>query len=169
MISTDVLRTEAGHYRLLADQLKTDYGALDDETLADTLEGLSDLPDLIAEIVRSSLEDQTLVAALKTRLSDMQERAGRLKERIDKKRALAGWAMGAAGLARVQQPDFSVALRPGAEKVVVEDEAQIEPAYLVPQPPRVDRAGLLAALKRGETAQGARLTVGEPHIAVRTT
>ena len=77
--------------------------------------------------------------------------------------------MGAAGLPRLQLPDFSVSLRAGLEKLSVEDEGKIDAAYFVPQPPKLDRSVLLAALKRGECVAGAALIQGEPHIAVRTT
>lgn len=168
MIATELLKTETDHYRLLSEQLKCDYGALDDETLADTLEGLSDLPDLIAEIVRSSIEDQTWVAALKLRLEEMTERLTRLKERCGKKRDLVCWAMGAAGLANLQLEDFSVSLRSGLPRLEVLDESKVPELYLVPQPAKLDRTRLLGALKQGEQIEGASLVMGGPHITVRT-
>ena len=58
MGSTELLRSELTHYLILADQLKTQYGDIDDETLRDTLDGITELPDLITEVVRSSLEDE---------------------------------------------------------------------------------------------------------------
>jgi hypothetical protein len=168
MMDKEVLRSEAAHYRLLTDQLKQDFGDLDDETLKDTLEGLSDLPDLIEEIVRSSLEDDALITGLKTRLDDMNARLSRLKARLERKRELATWAMGSAGIPRLDVADFSAFLRQGSVKLVVSDEKQLPLAYLIPQPPKIDRGLLLNALKRGEAIDGAMLATGEPHIAVRT-
>ncbi|HRI98855.1 MAG TPA: hypothetical protein PLZ93_24730, partial [Nocardioides sp.] len=45
------------------EQLLAQIPDLDEETLADTLEGLSDLPQMLGEIVRSALEDEALAAA----------------------------------------------------------------------------------------------------------
>lgn len=168
MTSAETLHTEVTHYLILADQLKAQFGAIDDETLRDTLEGLSQLPDLIQEVVRSSLYDQVLITGLKARLDEMQERLERLKTRCDKKRALACSTMVSAGLERMQAPDFSLSIRHGPPRLEVVDEAQIPDHFLVPQAPRLDRAGLLNALKRGEAIEGAVLLNGEPHIAVRT-
>jgi hypothetical protein len=168
MMDKEVLRSEATHYRLLADQLRQDFTSLDDETLTDTLEGVSDLPDMIAEIVRSSLEDDALIVGLKTRLDDMNARLSRLKARLERKRELAAWAMGSAGIPRLDVADFSAFLRQGSVKLLVSDEKNLPPAYLIPQPPKVDRGSLLNALKRGEVVEGAMLSTGEPHIAVRT-
>jgi hypothetical protein len=47
---------------------------LDDETLQDTLEGISDLRQMLAEVVRSALDDEALASGLSTRLSDMKAR-----------------------------------------------------------------------------------------------
>src|SRR5258706_14538893 len=105
---SELLRTEVTHYLILADQLKAQYGDIDDETLLDTLEGITDLHRLIQEIVRSSLEDETLVAALKGRLDGSQVRLQRFKLRAGKKRGILRWAMGSAGIDRLQAEDFSV-------------------------------------------------------------
>ena len=73
-MNADLLRIEAAHYHLLQDQLRMDYAHLDDETLADTLEGISELPQMIEEIIRSSLEDEALIAGLKLRAAAMGAR-----------------------------------------------------------------------------------------------
>jgi len=165
----EILRSEAAHYRLLAEQLKAGFADIDDETLRDTLQGLSDLPEMIEEIVRSGLEDNALIAGLKSRLDDMTARMGRLKARLERKREIAAWAMGAAGLPRIDVPDFTVFLREGSLKLSIEDERKLPETYLVPQPPKVNRTLLVTALKQGEVVEGAMLVAGAPHIAVRTT
>src|SRR5579859_5005186 len=121
MGSTELLRTEVSTYLILAGQLKARFGELDDDTLADTLEGISQLPELITQIVRSGLEDEVLVNALKQRLEEMQARLARLKERHDKKRAIAAWAMSQAEIPRLQAPDFSLSLRPGSQRLEICD------------------------------------------------
>ena len=88
MPTAELVRSEVTNYLILSDQLKAQFAEIDDETLRDTLEGLSQLPDLIQEVVRSSLYDQVLLTALKARLEEMQERLERLKVRFEKKRAL---------------------------------------------------------------------------------
>jgi len=162
------LRNETAHYRLLADQLKSEFGELDDETLTDTLQGLSDLPEMIEEIVRSGLDDDVLIVALKARLDEMKSRLARLKSRLERKRELVSWAMGGAGIAKLQAADFSVSLCTGAQRLEVIDESKIPEVYFIPQPPKLDRAGLLSTVKRGEAVEGASLIVGQPYITVNT-
>jgi hypothetical protein len=167
MQSTELLKSEVFHYQILSDQLKAHYGEIDDETLRDTLEGISQLPDVIKEVLRSSLEDETLVTALKARVEDMQARLDRFKLRAEKKRDLVGWAMGHSGIDKLQAEDFSVALRQGPQRLEIVDESQIPCQYLVPLPPRLDRAALLSNLKQGAIVPGVILAYGQPHISVR--
>jgi len=167
MNSTNLLRSEVSHYLILADTLKERYGELDDETLKDTLEGISDLPEAVAAVIRSSLDDEAYILGLKSRLEDLQARLGRLRDRYEKKRALARWAMVEADLDKVVCEDLSVSLRKGGERLEVIDEGRVPEAFFVPQPARLDRKGLIEALKRGEMVNGALLVMADPTISVR--
>ena len=167
-MNRDVLRGEVDQYRLLQDQLRLDYAALDDETLADTLEGLSDLPEMIEEIVRSSLDDEAMILGLKSRSDAMVARLGRLKERQQKKRQLAAWALGSAAIAKLKAVDFTVSLSEGALRLEIGDESALPARYLIPQPPKLDRAAIGAALKEGIAVEGAKLVQGQPYIVVST-
>jgi hypothetical protein len=167
MASTEVMRAEISNYLILADQLKGLYQDIDDETLLDTLEGISDLPELIQGLIRSSLEDDVLISALKQRVEDMQARLSRLKDRFERKRELASWAMTNAEILKMQTADFTLSLRQGPPRLDVLDQEKVPAEYLVPQPPRLDRSALIGALKRGDVIQGAVLVEGQMHVAVR--
>ena len=83
------LSRELTHHQYLRERLEADFPDADEECLRDTLEGMTNLTDSLAEILRSCLEDQSLTSALKARMADMQERLSRLEERARKKRDLA--------------------------------------------------------------------------------
>ena len=61
-------------YRTLHDRLITTFPDADDETIRDTLEGITDLHEIIAAIIRSALTDEALQAGLRSRLDDMKQR-----------------------------------------------------------------------------------------------
>lgn len=168
MMSKDAMRWPVAEYNALAEQLRKAYGEIDAETLADTLEGISALPEMIEEIIRSSLEDAALAAGLKLRLDDMHARLTRFQDRHARKRELALWAMVQVKLSRLEVEEFSVSVAQGGPKLDVGDESKLPGSFLIPQPPKVDRVALLQALKRGEAIEGATLLPGTPHIAVRT-
>jgi hypothetical protein len=167
MPSEQLIRSEISHYLILADQLKGLYQDIDDETLLDTLEGISELPELIKALIRSSLDDDVLIGALKQRLEDMQVRLSRLKDRFERKRELACWAMTNAEMIKVEAEDFTLSLRQGPPRLEVTDQDQVPAEFFVPQPPRLDRSGLTSALKRGDVIPGTTLVNGDMHIAVR--
>ena len=159
---------ETSKYQLLRQRLLTDYPEADDETLADTLEGITDLHEMIAAIIRSALVDEALQAGLRTRIEDMRQRLARLAERGLKKRQLALEAMSEAGLKKLEQPDFTASARLGAPPLVVTSEQAIPEAYWIPQPPRLDRQTLTSDLRRGDEVPGACLGNAAPILTVRT-
>jgi hypothetical protein len=161
------LRSEVQHYLLLREKLLASFPDLDDRTIRDTLEGISALDELIAEIVRSALVDHALQAGLRLRLDEMKERLERLTLREAKKRELALEAMTDAGLNRIEAPDFTITARSGTPSLVVTAESDIPPAYWQPQPPKLDRQRLLGALKSGAVVGGAELSNPKPVLSVR--
>ena len=51
---------QIGHHHYLRERLESEFPDADEETLRDTLEGLSNLPEMIGAVVRSELEDRAL-------------------------------------------------------------------------------------------------------------
>lgn len=157
----------AEHERLRA-QLRSMFEDIDDETLRDTLEGISSLPEAIATFVRSYLEDLAFAAALGTRITDMQTRLARIETRADKKRAAITSVMEKADIVRLEQPDFTASLRAVPPRVVIADESLIPADYWKTQPAKLDRRGLSTALNSGALVPGASLGNGSVTLAVRT-
>jgi Siphovirus Gp157 len=155
-------------HELLRQQLRVEFPEIDAETLRDTVEGLTNLPELLARILRSHLDDLALLSALRTRILDMQERFARLEVRADKKRALVASVMERADIKKLTEPDFTASLRQVTPGLVVVDETAIPEPFWRPQPPKLDRKGLLAALNTGQAVPGATLGNGGKTIAVRT-
>ena len=154
-------------HKALALAIARDFPEADEETLADTIEGASDLPQLLVAVLRSREAEVSLVEAMRERLETLRARLERFKSRAEQKRVLVATAMQEAGLKKLVAPDFTVWLRPGAQKVVVVDESQIPPEFWVEQLPRLDRQQLLGALKAGRSVPGALLSNPELGLAVR--
>jgi hypothetical protein len=152
----------------LRKRLAEEFPDADEDTLADTLEGLSNLPDQLAAVVRSALDDESLVEALRRRMGEMRERAGRLARRVETKRRLVTETMARAELKRVEREDFTVSLRPPRPALVIVDEAEIPDQFWKPGSPKLDRRGLTDYLREGGQTCGACLDNGSPSISVRT-
>ncbi len=168
MTTNPALERELVTHNYLRDRLRAEFPEADDETLQDTLEGLTNLQDQLAELVRSALDDEALVEALRRRTADMRDRAARLAHRAEVKREIVGETMDRAGIPRMVHPDLTVTLRPSQPGLLVTDEAAIPEPYWRPQPARLDRQALLQAIKGGTSVAGAALRNGPATIAVRT-
>ena len=157
----DAVSLEASRYNLLKERFLMLYPDADEETLVDTLEGITNLHEMIAAIIRSALVDEALQVGLHTRLEDMRQRLGRLDERGAKKRQLALEVMCEVGLKKLEQPDFTASARAGVPSLIIMSEHLVPEPYWVPQPPKLDRQALLTDLKRGAEIPGTQL--GNPH------
>jgi len=154
-------------YEYLREQLQTEYREADEETLQDTLEGLSSLPDALAAVVRSYLGDLALVAAVGIRIAQMQERMHRIEYQADKKRMIVSSIMERAAIKKLAEPDFTASLRTVPPSLLVNDEAQIPAGFWKPQPPKLDKRAVIAVLTSGQAVPGALMGNGGTTLTVR--
>jgi hypothetical protein len=162
------LSIETAKYLQLRERIVLAYPEADEETLSDTLDGITDLHEMIAAVIRSALVDEALHFGLRSRVEEMKARLSRLELRANKKRELALETMSDVGLTKLEQPDFTASTRGGSPALVVIAEEKIPEAYWLPQPPKLDRQGILAELKRGIEIQGAQMSNPKPVLSVRT-
>ncbi|MGB7691062.1 MAG: siphovirus Gp157 family protein [Pseudolabrys sp.] len=154
-------------YRTIRDRIRAEDPQIDDQTLADTVEGLTDLHEIVAAIVRAALADEALATGLKGRIAEMQDRLDRLQECAAKRRQIAKDVMVELDLKKITAPDFTVSVRPGMPALLVLDEAAVPSIYWQPRDPRFDRQGLLNDLKEGANITGVALSNPEPVLSVR--
>jgi hypothetical protein len=154
-------------YRAIRDRIRAEDPQIDERTLADTIEGLTDLHEIVAAIIRSALSDETLATGLKCRIADMQGRLDRLENRASKRRQIAKDIMVELDLKKITAPDFTVSIRPGMPTLLVLDEAAVPSIYWQPSAPRLNRQGLLSELKNGAEIRGVTLSNPEPVLSVR--
>jgi hypothetical protein len=141
---------------------------IDEETLADTVEGLTDLHEIIQAVIRSALVDEALARGLKCRIVDMQDRLSRLQDRASKRRQIAKDVMVHLDLKKLNAPDFTVSIRDGVPSLTVINEDEVPKIYWQPGEPRLKRQQLADDLKHGEEIPGAEMSDPEPILTVRT-
>jgi hypothetical protein len=163
-----VIAQELARHECLRGQVQRQFPDVDEETLNDTLAGMTDLPEMIAAILRSALQDLALAKGLRGRVVEMQERLARLEDGAQKKRQLITSVMERAEIRKLLEPDFTVTLRRTPPALRVLHEEEIPADFWRPQPPKLDRQAVTTALRGGRLVPGAMLDNGGTTIAIRT-
>lgn len=159
------LKRELDRYQALREMLSGED--IDPQTLLDTLEGATDLHEMLQEMAGSILDDEALAAAVGSRISALQERKSRLENTADHKRSLIIMVMERAGLTTSKGPNATLSVRPTKPKAIINDEAAIPARFFVPADPKLDRAKVLEALTAKEEVPGASLSNGGVSLSIR--
>ncbi len=153
---------------LLLAQLREQFPDVDEQTIQDTVEGETEVNEMLAAILRSSLDDLALVVAIKTRMSDMTERIERISGRAEKKREIVRSVMERADIKRLDEPDMTVSLRAAAPPLIVTDKEIVPDMFWLAQPPKLDKKGMRQWIMDGKSVPGAFLGNTALTISVRT-
>lgn len=158
----------------LHEQMKVDFKALfpdaDEETILDTLEGETDLVELIVAVLESAEADKGMALACEVRVSEINERAERFQKRAEAKRRVVQMAMERSGRLKIEAPAFTVSLKVVPPSLILLNPEQVPEHFMVhPEPPpaKPDRKAILAALKDGKQIPGCTLSNGGQTLAVR--
>lgn len=163
----DQLTFSTINYRTLRDRIRAQDPQIDEQTLADTVEGLTDLHEILEAIIRAALADEALAAGLKCRIADMQGRLDRLQDRASKRRQIAKDVMVDLDLKKLTAEDFTASIRAGIPSLTVLDESAVPKTYWEPSEPKLNRQGLFYELKQGAEVPGVALSDPEPILSVR--
>ena len=164
----DQLTFAATNYSSIRDRIRAQDPQIDEQTLADTVEGLTDLHGIVQAVIRAALADEALARGLKCRISDMQGRLDRLEDRASKRRQIARDVMIELDLKKLNAPDFTASIREGIPSLMVINEDAVPSIYWQPSEPRLNRQELAYELKQGAEIAGVALSNPEPVLSVRT-
>lgn len=153
----------AAEYRQTADKL-ADLD-LDEQTIADTLEGMSGALELKAQnVVMFARNLEATATAIKEAETAMASRRKAIEHRAAGLRRYALSAMQVAGVQSIECPYFKLSVRKNPPAVEVFDAAQIPAQFMrtpEPPPPAPDKKAITEAIKAGQEVPGARLVSGE--------
>lgn len=152
------LQDEAHRYRELKSRLLESMPDLvdDPECLLDTLEGLSNIKERLAGLIRSALLDEANAQGIDQYSKKLVDRKGQLAARAKKKRMIALHYMGDLGLKKIDAPDFSATRKNTPAGVSIYNEDRL-PEEFIRTKTEPDKAAIRAALKEGRDIPGAQL------------
>ena len=158
----------ADNIRQLADMVNDDGHEIDEQTIADTLEGLEgDLTakaDQIGKLVKMLTRQADTCELEARRLGD---RSDKLRKRAESVTAYLHACMTVAGQRKVENSLFNISIRKMAPTIEL-DEELLPPQWFVERvEQRPDRRGILAAVKAGEEIRGATLVKDREKLYIR--
>jgi len=135
---------------------------MDAEMFGDTLSSITDAIELKAEniayVIRNLEADAAVIKEEEQRLAERRKAA---ENRVKGLKTYLLEQLESAGMKSVKTPLITVSVANNAPSVVVSDESTLPEQYLVPQPPKVDKKAISAALKAGEEVPGCSLVAGK--------
>jgi hypothetical protein len=114
----------------------------DPDTLADTIEGATNLHEAIAAVMDGIGEDDMLCAGLSNMMQALSQRKSRLESRIDRRRVAIERAMAAGELTKLELPQATLSLRRVPPALHIVSETLIPTNFWQPQPPGSTRKRL---------------------------
>lgn len=128
---------------------------IDEQTVRDTLEaiGTDEKLETYCKLIRQYDADAEAYKAEKERLAQKQKAAENAAQRM--KDAVQQY-MDAADLKKTDAGLFKVSIAE-TQSVEIDDETKLPDVFLIPQPARIDKAGLRTVLKDGGKIEGAHL------------
>ena len=149
----------------LADLQKLQELDLDDQTFADTLEGLSGELEVKATNVAMFIKNlESSAEAIKAAEKQMAERRKALEAKAERIRSYLLENMNRTGITKIESPYLAISIRKNPPAVQVTDESSIPIQYFdqPPQPaPVLNKNRLKDDLKEGVLVDGAVLTQGQ--------
>lgn len=151
--------------RQIAETIRAMLGDdFDDQTFLDTLDGETDLMDMVGSLIQERVQAHEYEAAAKAISKTWADRAARHASKVAAINKGLGKILDAIGEAKVAHPLGTVSRTKARQSMQIVDAADI-PTQLCKLVP--DNAQIKAQLEAGETVPGAALVWGDPSISVR--
>jgi len=141
------------------------YG--DEDLLRDTIEGATELREMIAAVFASIADDNEMLVGIAARMEDLKQRKARFEKSIERKRSMIEQAMAIGEIKTLALPEATLSLTDKAQGIVIEKESLIPSSYWKKQPPKLDRGTLLKDLRAGTAVPGASLDNGGITLTIR--
>lgn len=110
----------------LRERLKADFALEDgDEALEDTLEGASDLPEILAAMARQVRENEAFSEAIGRMQKELAARSARFETKAQSLRVQIAWAMSESGMKKLPLPDMTLTMSAGKAPLVIPDETKV--------------------------------------------
>lgn len=138
----------------------------DERLYLDTLEGETDLYELVRKLLNEIEQDEGVQAVLAEQIADRAARKSRAAERVKHNREAIGALLECASLDKLTLPEATISLRKVAPKPIVTDEAAV-PDEFCRFTRKPDMAAIKAGVEAGRAVSGVSFDNGGISLTVR--
>lgn len=153
----------SAEYKAAADKL-ADLD-LDEQTIADTLEGLAgELETKARNVAAFARNLEATAASIKDAEAQMAARRKAIENRAAGLRRYLLTSMQHAGISKIESAHFVLAIKNNPPAVEIFDQLQVPAEYMKtppPPPPTPDKTAIKEAIKHGTEVPGCRLVQGQ--------
>jgi len=142
---------------------------MDEQCLLDTLEGETEMYELLLAIEEMISEKEGEADYIKKRIEQFSIREKRIRSTIKTLKNVMLSAMDKAEIKTIKGPLATITMKSTARKLLIEDESEIPADYWIKQDPKLDKKKLLSDLKDKVLVQGANLDNGGISLQIRRT
>lgn len=162
------LHNETVHVQQLLHDLAGQLDESDGDLIAGMIEGETRYFEVIDRLLEARAEIEMMIDGLAERAAALAARKQIFERRETAIRAALQRSMEATGQHKIQRSVATLFLGNKPVGAIVTDEAVIPQEYKTPQPPKLDKRALLAALKVGVEIPGATLSNGGTTLTIRS-
>lgn len=141
---------------------------VDPELIDGTIEGETDLYELLAKAARDALQAEATALAIQSLMNDNFSRKDRMMRRAEKLRAAVKAAMSDLEISRRDYPDMTLSMVPGRPRLIIDGDPQLIPTEFTKLEVVVDKPKIALALQDGAKLDFAHYTVPEPSLRIST-
>lgn len=140
----------------------------DEETYSDTLEGETNVMDLLDGEIAAMQSDEALAEAIKAQEDALRVRRERVSMRAEAHKKNLKLILQHAVLQKAERFRATVSIRPGSLSVLIVDEAEIPSQLMREKVTRApDKAAIKAQIEAGVEVPGAVIERGDDTVSVR--
>ena len=140
----------------------------DEETYSDTLEGETNVMELLDGEIAAMQSDEALAEAIKAQEDALRVRRERVSMRAEAHKKNLKLILQPAVLQKAERPRATVSIRPGSLSVRIVDEAEIPSQLMREKVTRApDKAAIKAQIEAGVEVPGAVIERGDDTVSVR--
>lgn len=151
----------AAEYRAISDKLHDTE--MDDQTIADTLEGFGgDLQDKAVNVAKFFRNIEADADKIEEAANQMLARAKMLRGRSASLKQYLHTSMEHSGISKIECPWFVISIKQNPEAVTVDDETSVPRDYFkeIPATFKLDKTLVKQAIKDGHNVPGCHLSRG---------